>query len=1103
MATKIKILLLEDNAMDVKLLEKALEKDFVIEYLKVVDTETAFRHELEKEYDLIISDYKMPRFDGMQALQIRNQLKPLLPFIIVTGSMNEETAVECMQAGADDYIIKEHLLRLNQAVTRALEAKKNETDRLKARERVKILNRLLVTLRQVNRLITSEIEVLPLLQHACDIVVDEGMARAAWIGYRPDEQKEKFSWVQRGYPEDFKQKLDEYFKVSRVLPCGLSTLKTHKSATFLRDQALCKDCPLMGQFEDRQEVTLPLEYKGASYGVMGILIPDTISLTMEEISLYEEAASDVAYAVNHLLTEEKRAKADRVKNLLYNITQAALVTEDLTELLTLIHQYLSGYLQVSNFYVALYRPETDSYDFSYFKDAHDDVKTFNDVETRQGITDYVRRTGKPLLAPAEMQKSLVKQKEIKLVGHPAELWMGVPLETKNGIIGVMAMQNYEDAHAFTREDLDMLHFISGQVALSIEKRDLMDRLQESEAQFKAAFMASPDSITISRLSDGKYLLANQQFGKLIGYPEKDILGKTSVDLKIWEQPADRELFSKGLKEKGYLSNFETVFIHRKGYRLNVLISSRLIDLFGEAYVLSITRDITERKKTMDTIRLLSRAVEQSPVNVVITDIDGTIIYVNEKFVTTTGYTAREAIGKNPRILKSGQMPDTLYVELWDTITKGKEWQGELLNKKKDGTLYWESVSISPVLDEHNKITHFVAFKEDISQRKQFEEDLRKAKEKAEESDQLKSEFLANLSHEIRTPMNGIIGFSSLLEEDEDQTPETRSNYIRIIINSTQQLLRIITDILEISKLETHQVPLVEREVNINDLLLEAFSIFDLKARQKKLDLHLKKGLPDALARVKIDDVKLMKVLNNLLENAIKFTHQGYVEFGYSLAGNVLEFYVKDTGVGIRPEMKEIIFERFSQEEKELSQKAGGLGLGLSIAKANTELMGGNIRVGSEKGKGSTFYVRLPYHPIDQDALEAWKKNKTLSKNQVPAVLVVEDDEVNYQYLEVLLHKYDSTLKVLHANDGETAVEICRMQPDIRLVLMDVKMKSMSGLEATKLIKSMHPQMPVVVQSAYVTQKDEQMARDAGCDDFLPKPIDVKEFNRVLQSLLKR
>jgi len=252
----------------------------------------------------------------------------------------------------------------------------------------------------------------------------------------------------------------------------------------------------------------------------------------------------------------------------------------------------------------------------------------------------------------------------------------------------------------------------------------------------------------------------------------------------------------------------------------------------------------------------------------------------------------------------------------------------------------------------------------------------------------------------------------------------------------------------------------------------------------------------------MDDVKLMKVLHNLLENAIKFTNQGYVEFGYSFGGNVLEFYVQDTGVGIRPEMKEIIFDRFSQEEKELSQKAGGLGLGLSIAKANTELMGGNIRVGSEKGKGSTFYVRLPYQPIDPDALEAWKKNKTLSKDQMPAVLVVEDDEVNYQYLEVLLHKYDSMLKVLHANDGETAVEICRMQPDIRLVLMDVKMKSMSGLEATKLIKSMNPQMLVVVQSAYVTQKDEQLARDAGCDDFLAKPIEVTEFNRVLQSLLK-
>jgi CheY-like chemotaxis protein len=226
-----------------------------------------------------------------------------------------------------------------------------------------------------------------------------------------------------------------------------------------------------------------------------------------------------------------------------------------------------------------------------------------------------------------------------------------------------------------------------------------------------------------------------------------------------------------------------------------------------------------------------------------------------------------------------------------------------------------------------------------------------------------------------------------------------------------------------------------------------------------------------------------------------------VEFGYTTGGNILEFYVKDTGIGIRPEMKELIFERFSQEEKALSQKAGGLGLGLSIAKANTELMGGSIRVGSEKGKGSTFYVRIPFQPIDPEAVEEWLRNREDDAKNSPLVLVVEDDEVNYQYLEVLLHKFNTSMEVLHAVDGESALEICEQHPDIKLVLMDVKMKTMSGLEATKIIKRNYPHLPVVVQSAYVTQADEKLAREAGCDAFLAKPIASEDFFSVLQSVL--
>ncbi len=253
--------------------------------------------------------------------------------------------------------------------------------------------------------------------------------------------------------------------------------------------------------------------------------------------------------------------------------------------------------------------------------------------------------------------------------------------------------------------------------------------------------------------------------------------------------------------------------------------------------------------------------------------------------------------------------------------------------------------------------------QNITERKKIETELKQAKEKAEESDQLKSEFIRNMSHEIRTPLNGILGFSSILNKPNLQH-EKRMNFISIIQRSGKQLLRIIDDILEISKLETKQVSVIENKICLNNLFFEMFSVFDIKAKDPKIQLCFKKELSNKESTILIDEIKLNKILTNLLENAFKFTIEGFIEIGYKLKKNneigELEFYVKDTGIGIKTESQKIIFKRFSQEEKGLSRNVGGLGLGLSIAKENAELLGGKITLKSEKGKGTTFFVTIPY-----------------------------------------------------------------------------------------------------------------------------------------------
>jgi CheY-like chemotaxis protein len=313
-------------------------------------------------------------------------------------------------------------------------------------------------------------------------------------------------------------------------------------------------------------------------------------------------------------------------------------------------------------------------------------------------------------------------------------------------------------------------------------------------------------------------------------------------------------------------------------------------------------------------------------------------------------------------------------------------------------------------------------------------------------------------------MNGIIGFSDLLLDDTLNN-ESRDNYVKIIINSTRQLLHIIDDILEISKLETHQVPLNEQEVNINDLLTELFAVFDLKAKEKRLSLYLKKGLDDDDAKVILDDSKLRKIFDNLIENALKFTYDGYVEIGYVLKAHMIEFYVKDTGVGIDKANLELIFERFSQEEKEMSRKVGGLGLGLAIAKANAELLNGSIRVESEKGNGATFYVSIPYRQTTGSGEKEKKSTADAKKQHDYHLLVVEDEEINYQYIEFLLKRMPVSVSLLRAFDGREAIKVCQEHPEINLVLMDIKLPRLNGHEATKEIKKLFPNLPVIAQTA--------------------------------------
>jgi signal transduction histidine kinase/CheY-like chemotaxis protein len=426
----------------------------------------------------------------------------------------------------------------------------------------------------------------------------------------------------------------------------------------------------------------------------------------------------------------------------------------------------------------------------------------------------------------------------------------------------------------------------------------------------------------------------------------------------------------------------------------------------------------------------------------------------------------------------------------DDITKQKKIEDGLKTReeelqRKNNEL--KSLNVK-LLDSYNRI-------------KQINSEFQHAKEKAEESERLKTAFLANMSHEIRTPLNGIVGFTELLN-DTKLDNDKRRLYIHTVNNCSQQLIHIVNDILDISMIETGQVFIRKKTVNLNQLLQDVYDQFWPSAERKQLKLSLSVPSGSKEFTLHTDDEKLLQILNNLVNNALKFTHKGIVEFGYQLGDQKIIFCVKDTGIGIPPYMQGSIFERFVQSDLSDTREYGGNGLGLSIAKSYVELLHGTIWLESEINEGSVFYFTIPVSAADS-------KNKSISREvavpDVPdlsgrTILIVEDDDTNFLLLEEVLRNHNAT--VIRASDGQDAIFKCRHHAEIDLVFLDLKLPILDGFKAAPIIKDLRKDLPVIAQSAFAFADEKQRALDAGCEAFIPKPIDFTKIASVLHEYIK-
>ncbi len=663
-------------------------------------------------------------------------------------------------------------------------------------------------------------------------------------------------------------------------------------------------------------------------------------------------------------------------------------------------------------------------------------------------------------------------------------------------------------------------------------------IQESENRLRdlsvlqQAVLDGANYSIISTSSDGIIKTFNAAAERWLGYGAEELIGRHTPALFHDEEEIARrgeELAAElGMQiatgfevfvakaRLGIPDEQEWTYIRKDGSRFPVSLSvTALRNAEGEIRgFLGIGSDIAARRQAEEELRKLSQAVKQSPVAVIITTPDGSIDYVNPHFTEITGYTAAEALGQNPRIMKSGQKSSQDYRHLWDTITAGRVWQGVFYNKKKDGDNYWAAASISPIRNARGEITHFVGIQEDITSLKTTEQALKEAKEAAEAANIAKSEFLAGMSHEIRTPMNSIIGMADLLAETS-LTAEQRQ-YVQLFRSAGENLLSLINDILDLSKVESGHLTLEASPFHLGDVTQNTCDIIDVHAREKNIGLSCRIA-PEVCQDLKGDANRLQQILINLLGNAVKFTETGEVILTVDRAVEsreqqdehacLLHFTIADTGIGIPADKVERIFERFTQADSSTTRRYGGTGLGLTISKQLSELMGGRIWVESTVGIGSVFHFTARFKK--QESPERPGANAmALDRRMVPAgavekptvvtpedqhslrILLVEDSEDN-RFLMTAYFKH-TPYEVDIAENGEIAVEMFKSH-DYDLVLMDMQMPVMDGYTATKIIRSWEEEQgrkhtPIIALTAFALKEDVEKSIAAGCDTHLNKPV---------------
>jgi PAS domain S-box-containing protein len=1081
MPTPFRVLIIAGPSTATSLFKKQLCKRWPAPVLKRVERMDDLQSALAKRsWDCCLCDLPLTGIDALEALGALKNAAPEVPFLIISDIANYENVTSLLKNGADDFIPRERLECLGTAIEKAYADIKSGDQAGENSER----------LRQAQwRELINELPDLVWLKDLQGAYIACNKRFERYIGFQEDEiiGKTNYDFMDKQLADFYREQDQE------VITTGIRCV-SEEEVRFADD----------GHVEKVEAIKMPVfRPDGEPMGLLGVGRDITQRKLNDELMLLQTRRAEAIQKLS-LIAE---------KNDVIAFVKAGLdLLEDLTySCISFLHFYVSEEIKTE---LTVWSERTLE---DYFEDS-DETRFPLD---KKGICAEAQRRLEVVMFNDDVEQKY--QHGLPEGNTPLKRLICVPVIDDGQVILVVGIGNRDSD--YTVLEKETVQLIANEMWRIFQRR----RLESRSARFSRILENSLNEILIFDARTLRFIDVNKVAKSNLDYSIDELRNMTPVDI----QPQ----FSTGSFNKTIepLRNglqpeliFTTVHRRKDQTMYPVEIHLQYMDENPPVYV-AFARDIDDRLRMESELLKLAQAVEQSPGSIIITNLKAEIEYVNEAFLEATGYSRREVIGKNPSILHSGNTPPETFRSLWSALSRGQAWQGEFFNQDKHGREYIEHAIIAPIRNPNGKVTHYVAVNDDITEKKQLTRELdahrhhledlvaertiqlAEAREKAETANRAKSVFLANMSHEIRTPMNAIIGLTHLLQRDKPR--QDQAVRLTKIESSAGHLLAIINDILDLSKIEAGKLTLEISNFNLGEVFDHIQSLFREELRAKGLSIHADMG--DTPVWLKGDATRLRQALFNYVGNAIKFTEQGTLhlrarKLQETDRGVLVRFEVQDTGIGVAAEALQSLFDAFEQGDTSTTRVHGGTGLGLAITRRLVLMMGGEVGAESELDHGSTFWFTAWLgHGQDQIFVESSAVDEDVERQLRERyggsrILLAEDNAINREVAVALLSSVG--LVVEPAENGRVAVAKARGK-DYDLILMDIQMPEVDGLEATRLIRSTvsprgrNAETPILALTANVFKEDREACTQAGIEDFIAKPVEPSDlFSTIIKWL---